>query len=329
MRRTAAAVVVGALALAGAFTVISSALQPAAREAAQRVVVIPPGASLGQIAGLLAEAGLLRSPLAFTVAAHVRGVGRRLQSGEYLLSPTLSPLEILDRLVRGQVLLHRVTVPEGYTAEQIADLLAAKGLADREAFLRVVREEGGWFAFDFAEGLRNLEGYLFPDTYAFPRGLPERRIVQAMLTRFDQRVTPALRREIRALGVTLHEALIVASMVEREARLAAERPLVAGVIYNRLRRGWRLEVDATVLYALGRRGGPLSAADLTVDSPYNTYRQAGLPPGPICNPGLAAIEAAARPASTPYLFYVLRPDGSHAFSSTLEEHRRNIRRWRR
>ena len=329
MRHIAAAVVVGALALAGAFIVASAALQPAAREARQQVVVIPPGASLSQIAALLADAGVLRSPTAFVVAARVRGVGGRLQWGEYLLSAAMSPLEILDRLARGQVLLHRVTIPEGYTAVQIADLLAKAGLAEREAFLRLVREEGDSFALDFLEGRRDLEGYLFPDTYAFPRGLPPRQIVQAMLARFDQRVTPALRREIRAQGVTLHEALTIASMVEREARLAAERPVIAGVIYNRLRRGWRLEIDATVLYALGRSNGPLTAADLLVDSPYNTYRQTGLPPGPISNPGLAAIEAAARPAVTPYLFYVLRPDGSHAFSSTLQEHQRNVRRWRR
>ncbi len=329
MRRIAVIAMVGALALAGAFLVVSSALQPAAREAPQRVVVIPPGASLEQIATLLAEAGVLRSAPAFIVAARVRGVGGRLQSGEYLLSPTMSPLQILDRLVRGQVLLHRVTVPEGYTAAQIADLLAMGGLAGREAFLRLVREEGDSFAFDFLEGRRDLEGYLFPDTYAIPRGLPPRQIVQTMLSRFEQRVTPALRREIRARGATLHEVLTVASMVEREAKLAAERPIIAGVIYNRLQRGWRLEIDATVLYALGRHGGPLTAADLLVDSPYNTYRQTGLPPGPISNPGLAAIEAAARPAATPYLFYVLRPDGSHAFSSTLQEHQRNIRRWRR
>ncbi|MDR7427634.1 MAG: endolytic transglycosylase MltG [Armatimonadota bacterium] len=328
MRGITAVVMVGALALAGA-VLVSSGLQPAAREAPQRVVVIPPGASLDQIAGVLAEAGVLRSPLAFILAARIRGVGGRLQSGEYLLSAAMSPLEILEKLVRGQVLLHRVTIPEGYTADQIADLVAMKGLAEREAFLRLVREEGDSFAFDFLEGRRNLEGYLFPDTYAFPRGLVERQIVQAMLARFDQRVSPELRREIRALGMTLHEAITVASMVEREARLEAERPIIAGVIYNRLRRGWRLEIDATVLYALGRRGGPLTAADLLVDSPYNTYRQAGLPPGPIGNPGLAAIEAAARPSSTPYLFYVLRPDGSHAFSTTLQEHLRNIRRWRR
>ena len=329
MRRVVFVITLGALVLAGAFVVAVSALRPAAREAPARVVVIPPGAALREIAALLDDAGLIRSPLAFVAAARVRGWGARLQSGEYLLSASMPTLEILDKIAQGQVMLHRLTIPEGYTAAQIADALAEAELADRDAFLHLVREEGNAFAFAFLGGRRNLEGYLFPDTYYFPRALPVRQIVQTMLARFDQRVTPQLRQQARAQGVTLHETLTIASMVEREAKLPVERPIIAGVIYNRLRREWRLEIDATVLYALGRRGGSLTAADLLVESPYNTYRQSGLPPGPICNPGLAAIEAAARPAATPYLFYVLRPDGSHAFSTTFDEHQRNIRRWRK
>jgi len=329
VRRVVFVITLGALVLAGAFVVAASALRPAAREVPAQVVVIPPGAALREIAALLDDAGLIRSPLAFVVAARVRGLGARLQSGEYLLSASMPTLEILDKIAQGQVMLHRLTIPEGYTAAQIADALAEAELADRDAFLRLVREEGNSFAFAFLGGRRNLEGYLFPDTYYFPRALPVRQIVQTMLARFDQRVTPQLRQQARAQGMTLHETLTIASMVEREAKLPVERPIIAGVIYNRLRREWRLEIDATVLYALGRRGGPLTAADLLVESPYNTYRQSGLPPGPICNPGLAAIEAAARPAATPYLFYVLRPDGSHAFSTTFDEHQRNIRRWRK
>ncbi len=329
MRRVAVLMLLWALALAGAFVVAAAALRPAARAAPAQVVVVPPGASLRDVAAVLSSAGLIRSPLAFVVSARIRGLGARLQSGEYLLSASMPPLEILEKIARGQVMLHRLTIPEGYSATQIADALAEAQLAEREAFLLVARQEGDSFAFPFVEGRRNLEGYLFPDTYYFPRGLPARQIVQTMLARFDQRVTPQLRAAARAQGVSLHEALTIASIVEREAKLPVERPIITGVIYNRLRSGWRLEIDATVLYALGRPGGPLTAGDLLVESPYNTYRQPGLPPGPICNPGLAAIEAAARPAVTPYLFYVLRPDGSHAFSTTFEQHQRNIRRWRK
>ncbi|MBI3976167.1 MAG: endolytic transglycosylase MltG [Armatimonadetes bacterium] len=300
-------------------------LRPVAGEAPAQIVTIPRGASVQGIATLLHGAGLIRSPAAFAAAARLRGVGSRLQSGEYALSPAMSTLEILDRLASGQVLLHRLTVPEGYTAAQIAGALAARGLAEREAFLRLARAGGGRFSLPWLEGRDDLEGYLFPDTYLLPRGLPVDQIVARLLARFEERVTPDLR---RGEGLSLHEAVIIASMVEREARLAAERPVIAGVITNRLRRGWPLEIDATVLYALGRTSGELTVADLQVDSPYNTYRRTGLPPGPISNPGLAAITAARHPAATPYLFYVLRPDGSHAFSRTFQEHQQAIRRWR-
>ncbi len=328
-RHVAVAALVGALALAGAFVVMAErALRPVALSAPAQVIIIPPGSSLSEIADRLERAGLIRSRLVFVVTVRLRGVGGRMQSGEYRLAPSMSTPDILEKIVRGEVLLHRVTIPEGFSAGQIADALARAGLADREAFLRVVRHEGDTIGAAFLAGQRDLEGYLFPDTYHFPRGLSAREIAAALLVRFAERVTPALRAEAAARGLSLHEVVTVASMIEREARLAGERPLIAGVIYNRLRRGWRLEIDATVLYALGRRGGRLSTADLQVESPYNTYRVSGLPPGPICNPGLAAIEAALRPAQTPYLFYVLRPDGSHAFSMTFEDHQRAIRRWR-
>ncbi len=317
----------GALALAGAFVVLAT-LRPAVEAAPAQVLVIPAGASLREIAARLKETGLIRSPLAFVVAARLRGLSSRLQHGEYSLSPALSPLEIMDRLARGEVVLHRVTIPEGFTAAQVAGALAAAGLAERETFLRLVRTEGRTFPFAFLEGRANLEGFLFPETYYFPRGLPARQIAHTMLARFDERVTPSLRQAAKAQGVSLAEAVVIASLVERETKLAAERPVVAGVVYNRLRRGWRLEIDATVLFALDRHTARLTAADLHVDSPYNTYRYPGLPPGPISNPGLAALEAAVRPAATPYLFYVLRPDGSHEFSRTLAEHQRAVRRWR-
>jgi len=317
---------VGALALAGAFVVLT--LQPVADRGAAQVTIIPPGASLREIAGQLRAAGLIRSPLAFIVAARLRGWSGALRHGEYALSPAMSTLEILERLARGDVILHRVTIPEGYTIAQIAATLAAQGLADQEAFLQLARQEGLTFRLPGLPLRSNLEGYLFPDTYFFPRGLPPRQIVETMLRRFAERVPAALRAEAARVGLSLHTVVTVASMVERETRMPAERPVIAGVIYNRLRRGWRLEIDATVLYALGRHAERVTAADLQVDSPYNTYRHAGLPPGPISNPGLAAIVAAVRPAAVPYLFYVLRPDGSHEFSRTLEEHQRAVRRWR-
>jgi UPF0755 protein len=299
---------------------------------APRTIVIPLGESTWQIGRRLASAGVVRAAWTVAVAAELRGVAGRLRHGEYALSPSQDALQIVDTLARGDVVQHRVTVPEGYTARQIADLLAASGLADRDRFLDVVEHGAGRLGRAAVEDLPlgSLEGYLFPDTYLFPRDLNEAAIVGRFLDRFDEAVGPEIRSAARARGMTLLQLVTVASMIEWEARMPEERPIIAGVIYNRLRRGMRLEIDATVLYALGRHKTALSAADLDVDSPYNTYRHDGLPPGPITNPGLASIIAAAHPADVPFLYYVLMPDGRHHyFSRTLREHLDAVRRYRR
>jgi len=329
MGRTAA-VTVGLLlaAVALAISAVSSALSPVNRRAPEQVVVIPPGSGAGEVGRILEEAGIVRRGSHFVYLARLRGVTRRLHGGEYRLSPGMSLPEVVERIARGEVVLHTVTIPEGFTAEQIVQALAAKGLGDPGRLQALVREGATAFPHPFLREIPggSLEGYLFPDTYQLPRFLDERLVLTAFLDRFGAAVIPTWRREAR--GRSLHEIVTVAAMVEREARLASERPLIAGVIYNRLRRGWRLEVDATVLYALGRHKPVVTYDDLRVDSPYNTYLHAGLPPGPIANPGLAAIEAALRPARTDYLYYVARPDGSHAFSRTLAEHQAAVRRYR-
>lgn len=278
-----------------------------------RTVVVPQGETTWQIGRRLAEARVVRSARAVVVASKLRRVDGRLRSGEYALSPAQSAWQIVGILARGEAILHRLTIPEGYTVTQIADALAEAELADRGRFL------------DLA--LRS-EGYLFPDTYLLPRGLGEEALIARFLGRFDAVIGADLREAARARGMSLHQLVTVASMIEREARVPVERAVIAGVIYNRLRLGMRLEIDATVLYALGRHKAELSFADLAVDSPYNTYRNHGLPPGPIANPGLAAVAAAAAPAETPFLYYVLRPDGSHHFSRTLSEHQDAVRRYR-
>jgi UPF0755 protein len=238
-------------------------------------------------------------------------------------------LRVVDVLARGEVVLHAVTIPEGFTAEQIVRTLAGRGLGDPARLRALTRNGAGQFAYDFVRRIPggSLEGYLFPDTYYLPRFLDEREVVDRFLAQFTQVVLP-LWREAGA-GRTVHEIITIASMIEREAKTTGDRPLIAGVLYNRLARGWRLEVDATVLYALGAHKSIVTFEDLKVNSRYNTYLYAGLPPGPIANPGLGAIRAALRPARTDYLFYVARPDGSHAFSRTLAEHLANVRRYRR
>lgn len=277
-------------------------------------VVVPPGETAWQIGRRLAAARVVRSARAVVVAARLQQVDGRLRSGEYALSPGQSAWKIVGILARGEAILHRLTIPEGYSVAQIADVLAEAGLADRARFLDLAASS---------------EGYLFPDTYFLPRGLGEAALIARLRARFDAAIGADLREAARGRGLTLHQLVTVASMIEREARVPEERAVIAGVIYNRLRLGMRLEIDATVLYALGRHKAELSFADLKVDSPYNTYRHPGLPPGPIANPGLAAVAAAAAPAETPFLYYVLRPDGSHHFSRTLREHQDAVRRYRR
>ncbi|MDI6709353.1 MAG: endolytic transglycosylase MltG [Bacillota bacterium] len=296
-------------------------------DAASRRLSIPARSTAAEIASLLREEGLVRSDLAFRAFVRYKGFESGLKAGEYELSPALSTPAIVERLFLGRQATQRFTVPEGYNTAQIAAILGKEGLVDPKAFLDEVAT--GRFSHPFLQALpqgpRRLEGYLFPDTYAVTRDLGPHRIIDCMLARFaaeSERLDLAAGAE--RVGLDLHQAVILASLIEREARRDDERRLISGVLHNRLRLGMPLQVDATVLYALGRTAAyQVTLDDLKVDSPYNTYRITGLPPGPIANPGAASLAAAVNPARTPYLYYVAKPDGSHAFARTLEEHNRN------
>jgi UPF0755 protein len=328
--RAAAAIAAAVLvAAAGAWAGARVVLAPADPGGTELVVVIRRGTTTSEIGRRLQEAGIVRSGSHFTLAARFRGVAHSLREGEYRLSPSMPLLRIVDVLARGEVVLHPVTIPEGFTAEQVVRALARVGLGDAARLRTLVRAGAGQFEYDFLKSVPggSLEGYLFPDTYLLPRFLDERDVVRRFLVEFDRIIVPRWREA--GMPRPLHEIVTVASMVEREAQVPGDRELIAGVIYNRLARGWRLEVDATVLYALGEHKAVVTYEDLKVNSRYNTYLHAGLPPGPIANPGLGAISAALRPARTDFFFYVARPDGSHAFSRTLAEHLANVRRYRR
>ena len=325
VRRAAGVLVVIVALSAAGITAANRGVDPVGKG---RIVVIPPGASSGEIGRVLQSAGVIRRSSYFVLAVRLRRLTRALQGGEYLLSPSMTLLDTVDVIAHGQVVLHPVTIPEGFTAAEIVDGLALEGLGERTRLAEIVERGADLFPHEFLHWMpiRSLEGYLFPDTYRLPRGIPEREVIRALLDRFEQVVVPMWKAE--GGGRSLHEVITLASLVEREARLPQERALIAGVLYNRLRRGMRLEVDASVLYALGRHKSVVTYKDLEVNSPYNTYRHAGLPPGPIANPGLAAIRAALAPATTNYLYYVARPDGSHVFSRTYQEHLAAIRRYR-
>ncbi len=322
-----AAVVVALLLLGGAggtLLYLRWAKAPVAAGGRPVRVTVAPGASADAVARDLEARHLIRSARVFVTAAK----GIVIRPGIYDISPSESPAHMAARLERGDVVTVRVTFPEGFTLRQIARRLARNKLCDEAAFYELVTTRGDTLKASFTPP-KNLEGYLFPDTYRFPLGASEISIAERMLAGFD---TVFVRRHAEGIsrsGRTLPELVTVASMVEREAEVDKDRPLIAGVIYNRLRRGMRLQIDATVQYALAEHKTRLLYRDLKVDSPYNTYRVAGLPPGAICCPGLPSLISAVDPARHDYLFYVAQADRSHVFARTGTEHERNIAAVRR
>ncbi len=291
------------------------------------IVHIPPGAGVRQAAAILAREGIIRDPDKFRYLVQWRGLSGRLQAGEFDFQPGMRPEAVLERLVAGQPVLYRLTVPEGYTLVQIAGVLDQKGIWSGEKFLDLARDPG--LAASLGIPQPSLEGYLFPDTYSFPRSASEAEIIRAMVHRMEQEFTPEAETAMTALGFSRHQALTLASIVEKETGLAYERPLIASVMLNRLRRGMRLQSDPTVIYGLVKFDGNLRKQDLETWSPSNTYRIAGLPPGPIANPGAASIHAVLHAPKTDYLYFVARGDGSHEFSVSYRDHTRAVDKFQR
>jgi UPF0755 protein len=292
-------------------------------------LVVPPGASADSIARRLHALGLARHPLAFRLLARSRGAGGRLKAGEYALAGPLSLEGILDALVRGDVVRRELTIPEGRSIDEIADLLAAEQM-DLTAFVAAARDPEP--VVDIDPLAHDLEGYLFPDTYDVPQS-PEapRALVRRMTARFREVVGPQLPR-IAQKGLTVREVVTLASIVELETARPVERPRIAAVFLNRLEKGMPLQTDPSIIYALkkaGRWDGNIRRADFEIESPYNTYRRAGLPPGPLGSPGREAILAVIDPAPTKELYFVSRNDGTHEFSETLDAHNRAVNRYQR
>jgi UPF0755 protein len=326
IRLTALAVMIVAFA-AMAF-VFASMFAPASDQPDPVRVEVPRGATARQIATLMTDARLVRHPYAFLAMARFLGEAESLKAGEYELRKDMSLAEIIDKLARGDAIAQWFTIPEGYTVDQVAEALDSQNLAEKRRFARLLNGAPERFGVEFSVPRPSLEGYLFPDSYKVKVGVSEASIVRAMLQTFQQKVLEGLAPEIRSSDLPLDDIIIVASMIEREAQHAADRPLISAVIRNRLAKRMPLQIDATVLYALGEHKSRVLFKDLEVESPYNTYRNMGLPPGPICSPGLKSIEAALRPAKADYLYYVARPDGSHIFTRTLAEHEAATRKAR-
>ncbi|MGC8667586.1 MAG: endolytic transglycosylase MltG [Chthonomonadales bacterium] len=329
-RVRAAAGVLGAAALCAGIWVAHE-LRPASPAGRRVIVNIVAGTKLERVAAVLRRRHLIRSATVFLWAARLKGVPDEPRPGRYAFSTAMSALHIADRLRRGDTGINeiRVTIPEGYGVRQIAAALVRHGiLSEGTGFLDVARHPGGRVQAPFPIPKAGLEGFLFPDTYWFPRGVRPERAAQEMVDTFVRRFYLPNRADIAASGRTLAEIVTVASLVEREAKKDEDRPKIAGVIYNRLARGMPLQVDATVLYALGHHKSRVLYSDLKVASPYNTYRRRGLPPGPIANPGLPSLEAALHPERSDYLYYVAGPDGAHIFSRTEAEHLQCVGRMR-
>jgi UPF0755 protein len=307
---------------------------PASDDSTVIVFTINPGETAATIAPRLQREGLITDAQLFRWLARYRGVDVQLEAGDYELRRNMTMGEIIDVLQYGRLREISVTIPEGRRAEEIGALLEEQGLADSEVFAAVVRDGG--FAYDFLldrpeSAPSHLEGFLFPETYRIPVDYEAAQLIDLMLATFGERFSPQMRQIAADKGMTIYDVVTLASIVEREAVLAEERPIIASVYLNRLDEGMYLQSDPTVQYALGYQEEtgqwwkiPMSLEeDTQFDSPYNTYLYPGLPPGPICSPGLASLQAVLEPAETNYLFFFSRFDGSHAFAETYEEHLRN------
>ena len=300
-----------------------------AADAAPQPLVVAPGSSAEAIGRQLAEMGLVRHPLVFRLLVLVRGVGGSLKAGEYSLEGPMSLEQIVDVLARGEVVRNEVTFPEGLNAVEASEIVGARGLS-ADAFLQATKNSS--LVADLDADASDLEGYLFPDTYDIPRtGDPEGVLVARMIQRFRDVMAPELPR-IAEKKLTVRQVVTLASLVERETARPEERPRIAAVFLNRLRKGMLLQTDPTVIYALrlaGRWDGNIRRADLQIDSPYNTYRYPGIPPGPIANPGRGALLGVIDPMDVKDLYFVSRNDGTHQFSETLAQHNRAVDRYQR
>jgi UPF0755 protein len=312
-----------------AYVVVTRVDQPfrGYSEEAQSVDV-PQGAGTRAIGDRLIAAGVVRDRLTYRAALWLSGSARHLKAGEYRFDRPMSARDVLAKIARGDVDLISITFPEGLTIADMAHLFESHGFGPAADFKAAAKDTSAIRELDPIA--TDLEGYLFPETYALPRHAHAQELVHAMTDRFQKILTPELRAQASARGLTVRQLVTLASIVEKETARPEERPIVAAVYSNRLRLGMGLQCDPTVIYALqkaGRYDGNIRRDDLMFDSPYNTYRYAGLPPGPIAAPGKGSLEAAANPADNDFLYFVSRNDGSHEFARTLSEHNRNVQKF--
>jgi peptidoglycan lytic transglycosylase G len=297
-------------------------------EDSEQFVEIPPGASSFAIGERLVAGGVVRDLPTYRLTLWLSGQGRRLKAGEYRFDHAMTPREVIDKIARGDAFVVTLTFPEGLTIAEMARIFEWHGLGPATAFVEAAQDAA--LIHDLDPAARNLEGYLFPETYAVPRKTDAPKLVRLMVGRFGHVFTKEFRDAAAARQLSVRQAVALASIVEKETAKAEERPLVAAVYVNRLRLRMPLQADPTVIFAIQQTGtytGNLRHDDLMLDSPYNTYRYPGLPPGPIASPGRASLDAAVHPADSDALYFVSRNDGSHVFAKTLDEHNRNVQQY--
>ncbi len=300
---------------------------PLDADASPKIVTIRSGQGLNAIAQLLHQADLIKHPFKYKLIVQLRGEALKLKAGEYLLAASMTPLEILDKIVRGDVRLYKLTVPEGYNLHQVAALVAQAGLASEDTFykaatdLTAVRRQN--------INASTFEGYLFPETYYFPPQSTPAQIITKMAEQFQAEFTAKMRQRAQEINFSVHQVVTLASIIEKETGAAEERAVISSVFHNRLKKRMRLETDPTVIYGLKSFDGNLTRKHLNTPTPYNTYIIKGLPPGPIANPGREAIHAALYPADTRFLFFVSKKDTTHYFSADLKSHNRAVRKYQK
>lgn len=300
--------------------------RPASEHTNTIIFEVQPGMTLKQVALELSSQGLIISPSAFQGIAYIQDKEQQIMVGEYSLSPSMLPVEIIHRLTSGKTILYPLTIPEGYRITEIASLLHTQGLANPEVFILQTKDKDLIRSLDIPTD--SLEGYLFPETYHLSKFTTENKIVRTMVSTFKEQVLkPQLLKKVKESPLSWHEIITLASLIEKETGLDSERKIISSVFHNRLKKNMRLQTDPTVIYAIEKFDGNIRKRDLKIDSPYNTYKYKGLPPGPISSPGIKSIVAAISPIKSNHLYFVSRKDGSHHFSSTLVEHNRAVKKY--
>lgn len=309
------------LVILGGYWLLSTPLAPGNEVLYQ----LKPGTSLTKVANDLEAQGVIRSAFTLKLLARLADQGGAIQSGNYRFADPATPEQILERLVAGDVVKVSLTIPEGFTLQQVIERIAELDYGDRGELQKLAMDTD--FIGQLGLSAASLEGYLFPETYLFTPGIDETALLRMMVNEFRTKVDDQLLAKAKTANLDLHQLVTLASIIEKETGLVEEMPLISSVFHNRLRRNIPLQTDPTVIYGIKDFDGNLTRKHLETPTPYNTYRHRGLPPGPIANPGLAALQAAAEPAQSNYLYFVARGDGSHQFSATLQEHNRAVHRY--